>query len=635
MNNQQILKALEELEKSNSEKPSIIDRVLRRSSAPVLNEELIKALREQIEAREQGSIVNGLIGEWSLYDGTYNGVVDKPEITFDYLRKIAHNCEVISAIVEKRVNQVAAFCQLPDVRHGYVRRPGFKIRMRKPEDKATPEDRERMSELEQFIMETGWTPPPYSERPESWQPGFETFIRQITRDTLTLDWVAVRKWKSSKDPEKFPIVAFAAIDAAKVRRVRKPIKNIEHGVINFGKWTEDGRTNAGGEDRTHVKVVRPDNGTMFVESYTDDELFTAVRNARTDESARGYGYSELERALNAAQVWIDSRDYNSSRFKQDALPRGILSVFGQINEQQFNMFRLSWKESMQGKGKRWGIPMLRGMAGTGSQVQYIPFDMSPREMEYHQFMFTVSLWCHALYGIHPDETGLEGLNPNRPPLSQASPQAKLEYSQDSGLTPLLRWIQDLINREIIWKLIPNRRYMFEWVGTGQYDEVQDIQMRLMLLQAGLTTPEEQWAELDQPIPEEWRDNVAVKLPLPIAEGMQYVDQLRQAAMQEQANQQQQQMQATESQQRDKIERAKQMQSAGLPPGAGGMPMQEDAASQSAPSDNQPLPGAQPPQPAPADFAKGLGSRYSAFPENLFKAFDDKPIAIVSKKKKGV
>ena len=626
MNNQEILNALASLEQPNRN-PSFIDRILRREPAPLMDKALISSMRDQIIAAEQGTVVNATLDAMGWYN-TFNGVREKDntEATFEYMRNIAKNCEVISAIINKRIQQVAAFCQLPTTRHGYNQTPGFKIVMRKPEEPATPEDRERMTELERFIMETGWCDPPEDERPRNWEPGFEPFIRQIVNDSLTLDWVAVRRWPSRKDPERFPITCFTAIDAAKIRKVSKPATRLVDGVQKHGPWL-DGRVNTR-EPRIYAKVGSSEYG-QIVETYTASELFTGVRNPRTNEESNGYGYCELERALNAAMIWMHSRDYNASRFRIDNLPRGFLTLFGNINQQQFDMFRLSWKQMMEGANKRWGIPMVRGLPGQGSQGQWTPMDLSSRDMEYHQFMFTVSLWCHSLYGIHPDETGLEGLNPNRPPLSQASPQAKLEYSQDSGLTPLLKWVENLINREIIWRMIPDRRYIFKWVGTGQYDEVQDIQMKLMLLQGGFSTPRMIWAEMDIPIPEAMRDHPAWDLPMPIAEGMQYVDQLRQASMQEQQAQQQQQSQAMDSSMKDKMDQAKMMQQAGGMPGGGGQMQPPDAGGdQQPPMMNSPMPGQpqQVPQ-VPQNVQKSLSSnRYSAFSEA-------KPIIIEWNKKK--
>lgn len=502
---------------------------------------LRERLPQDIEAEEQGTIVRELLTAITAND-TYQGVREPQEASFDLLRRMAHHCEPAIAIINTRVRQAGAYGDLPDVRHGYVRKPGFRIRMTLPEEEATPKDRKRIAQLEQFMLNGGFCDPPVDERPDGWQPGLVNFIQQIIRDSLTYDWVAIRRWRASPKVDgagKYPIVSFAAVDASRIRRKRRRPVKVEDGVIRSEDWDSE-RANTK-EEIVYVKMSSPNDGGTVVEEYSAREMACVVRNPRTDEEANGYGYSELEQCVHAVTAWIWSRDYNMSRFRNDALPRGLLAVLGQLDRQQFEMFKIDWMSMLKGLGKRWNVPILRGLPQAGSSVNWIPFDMNSRDMEYHQFLFSVSLWMHAIFGIHPEETGFQALSPFRPPLSEASPETKLKYSQDSSFTPLLKWLQDLINREILWVLVPDRRYMLEFVGVGDMDQMQDVEFRGALLQTGLTTPREQWNELDKPLPEPIKDHPAWDLPMPFAEGVQLILTLQQAEMQMQQAQQQQQM----------------------------------------------------------------------------------------------
>jgi hypothetical protein len=501
----------------------------------------LRTQANQLEPEEQGTVVRDLIARIVESD-SYNGVREKQEVTFEILRRLAHHCEPLIAIINRRCLQVAAFGQVSEFSHGYVKKPGFRIRMTVGSQEATAADKRRIEELQQFILNCGFCDPPRNERPDGWQPGFTAFLEQITRDTLTLDWVTFRRWRADPqtDPKgRYKIVAFAAVDSARIRRVRRKPVRVINGVQQTADW-EGERANTN-KEIVFVRMSSPGIGGVVEEEYTADEMVALVRNPCTDEGMNGYGYSETERCVHAITAWIWSRDYNMSRFRTDALPRGILAVLGQLNQQQFDMFKLDWMSMLKGVGKRWNIPILRGLPQAGSAVNWIPFDLSSRDMEYHQFLFSCALWMHAIFGIHPEETGFEALSPFRPPLSEASPEFKLKYSQDSSFSPLLRWIQDFVNREILWVLVPDRRYTFEFVGVGDVDQMQDVEFRAALLQSGLTTPRMQWNELDVPIPESLKEHPAWDLPMPFAEGVQLILTLQQAQLQMQQAQGQQQM----------------------------------------------------------------------------------------------
>jgi hypothetical protein len=271
-------------------------------------------------------------------------------------------------------------------------------------------------------------------------------------------------------------------------------------------------------------------------------MFCARARPRTDIKVNGYGYSELEEAINCISGWISSRNYNLFRFDKDSLPRGVLTILGQLNQQQFDSFTMMWRQMFEGGAKRWAIPIIRGNPVAGSSVNWTPFDLSNREMEYSQFLFTIAIWLHAIYQIHPDETGFSAASPFRPPLSESSPEVDLEASQDKGLTPLLRWIAGLINRNILWVIEPSRRYTFELVGTGHWDEAQDTEVRGNRLNFGLTTPRMEWNELDQQIPESIADHPAWDMPMTFAAGVQLLQSMQQAQQQQDMAEQQQQAQ---------------------------------------------------------------------------------------------
>jgi hypothetical protein len=504
------------------------------------------AQKRAYEAALQGTIVAPALDAWGAYE-QLQGVTEPTGRTFGLLRGFAEQCEPVAAIHNTRIEQIAAFCRPADSRWGKSMTAGCRVRMTKRGDKASVADRDEIEKLQQFILEAGFCPPPAEERPIGWQPGLEPFIRALMRDQLTLDWVAVRTWPSAVDPKAFPIVAFAAVDAGLIRNKRRVVESFDDDGINVFRPQETARKNIKQKTQiTHVRVDG-DGGGRTLEEFTDDELFTAFMRPRTDVGSNGYGYSVLEQAIQAITIWISARDMNALRFSKDTAPRGILTILGNMNPQQFQKFVQDWKLMMQGVKNRHTLPIIQGSPVAGSSVQYSPLDPNPRDMEYSQFTFAVATWMHALYCISTSETGWDVTNPTKPPLSEASPESQLKYSQDTGLTPLLRWLENLINRHIVWRMYPDRRYTFEWVGLGDYNEMDDVNMRMASMQACLTTPLMNWNEMDitGEIDPQWVNHPAAKMPGLFSQNLQMLMTMQQS---QQAEQQQSDQQDAQQQQ---------------------------------------------------------------------------------------
>lgn len=515
----------------------------------ITNYAMVKAVKDSYlvaqkrayEAALQGTIVAPSLDAWGAYDQP-GGVTEPTGRTFTLLRGFADQCEPVAAIHNKRIEQAAAFCRPSESRWGKSMTAGCRVRMTKRGDKAKPADREEIEKLQQFILEAGFCPPPAAERPVGWQPGLEPFVRALMRDQLTLDWVAVRTWPSAKDPKNFPIVSFAAVDAGLIRNKRRVVETFDTQGVNVFRPQDTERTNIKQSTQvTHVRVDA-DGGGRTIEEYTDDELFTAFMRPRTDVSANGYGYSVLEQAIQAITIWISARDMNALRFSKDTAPRGILTILGNMNPQQFQKFVQDWKLMIQGVRNRHTLPIIQGSPVAGSSVQYQALDPNPRDMEYSQFTFAVATWMHALYNISTSETGWDVTNPTKPPLSEASPESQLKYSQDTGLAPLLRWLESLINRHIVWRMYPDRRYTFEWVGLGDYNEMDDVNMRMASMQACLTTPLMNWNEMDitGEIDPQWINHPAAKMPGLFSQNLQLLMSMQQEQQQDAQNQQEQQ-----------------------------------------------------------------------------------------------
>lgn len=540
---------------------------------------LEKAIRKQDRAAAQGTAINAALDVYDLYGGSNGeGVSDPTGATFRALRSIAAYNEVVLAIVGRRVDQVAVACRVAKKQGNRVQQMGYSVALSDEKAKPTKDDEARMREIEQFLLTCGSAKPPDTEAPEGWQPSFEMWVRATMKDRLELDWISTRFWYSEHDPDR--LTCFAPFDAGRVRNVPGTITKVEDGHRVRVPYKKKRATTD--EDIKYVAVDSASGTAGVVDEFTEREMACAYANPRTDVAARGYGYSELEQALTAAAIFMSARTYNASRFRLDALPRGILTLMGNFDAEQLTQFKSRWREMFQGVTRRWGFPVFTASTKDAA-ANWLALDQSSRDMEYHQFMFTVSLWLHALYKIHPEETGFEALSPFRPPLSEASPEAKLQSSQDGGLIPLFTWLEDYINREIVKRLDPSGRYKFRWEGIGQRSPLEDAQVVQAQLASGQITPGEVLDAMDKKRAKWLRDCPAYDLHMPLPQGFQTMLQLYQTAM---MISQQQQAQAMQAQAASQSRVAGDMQGmmppqgaggadtgAGMPPGAGGAPPQ--------------------------------------------------------------
>ena len=501
--------------------------------------------RAWVEARTQGADIREPAPTAETMWSMAPGVRMVTGMSFDTMRNCAALCEPLAAIIDHGVTQAAAYTQPSDISEDRSDQAGWTVVM--VDGDATPEedDLKQMKIIRDYItncglpVKNGFTVPPEGERPLSWKPNFEYFVRQFVRDSLTFDWAIVRRWSSDANPTRYPCATFAAIDSSRIYRTLPSIVQLKDGVPEYTPFRGE-RINC----ELPIEFVKTGMGNrqgQILANYNANEIAPWVRNPRTDEGVNGYGYSEIERAANIIKGWVYGLLTNVTRFEKDAIPPGLLLLFANMTQQQLASYQIQWAQNHRGIRNRWRFPILPVVPGQGTGAEWISMSQTSRDMEYHQFMFLNALVLHILYKMHPSSTGWDVLNPTRSPLSEASPEAKFERGDDTFLSPLLRSLSTFINTELLWiNPVWDRRYAIKFVGLGDYDLLQDAQTALVQLQAGITNTEILWAERDRKMPKILREHPiykeAILLPMPFAQAVQVVmQQQQQAAMQHQDN----------------------------------------------------------------------------------------------------
>lgn len=392
---------------------------------------------------------------------------DRPSmLSYEQLRIMATRTDVVNAILQTRINQVAAFSQPAVDRYGI----GFTVVMR---DGSAPGSKAAAAMVAQLMREIQ-----YCGQPGMARDNFESFLRKFTRDSLIYDQACAEVIPRRNGLPAF----FEAVDAATIRLAavaQNPTDNLGHKMAELDMQTpfqqalqqyhRDLLVQQNGQ-QVPAKYVQLINGTVRA-TYAEDELFFGIRNPRTDLNVAGYGMSELETLTGVITSYLYAEEYNRRIFSQGSIPKGILNLKGEITDQQLAAFKREWQTLITGVQNAWKTPVLNA-----EDIEYINLQSNNKDMEYMQWMqFLVRIAC-AVYLIDPAEInfdmprGLDGTNP----MIESSNEAKLRASKDRGLAPLLRFIQRAINEMYVYRIDPDFEFRFVGLDARTIEQQQQV-----------------------------------------------------------------------------------------------------------------------------------------------------------------
>lgn len=459
---------------------SEILQIWHENRAPLPGEtlEIYKAIQDDMrrKVRPKSAIIDPLDTM-----GGYTGLRTKPTaIPYTTLRRMA-NVPAVSAIINTRLNQVARFSHRPR----FDGDTGFRIALKDKKQQMTKAEEKRAYEIEEFFLKTGFA------KNLVRKDNFNQFLRKIVRDTLTLDAMVFEKVPNFKNE----LAEIWAVDAATIELVvNNPTGEMDWDPPVYVPQTRGG-LKVGAKNIAYVQRV---NG-MVVAEYTEDELAYAVRNPRTDLDFTDFGLSELETLIEIVTGIVNGVKYNTSYFTHSSLPQGVLEIIGRYDDEDLESFKRHWKALTSGAPGKWAVPVMAMEDGQG--VKFTPFKNSNKDMEFNQFLeFLFNIAC-AVYQIDPNEVGFKSWTSSRA-LQTDNTEAKMEESRDKGFIPLMTFLADTFNSEIV-DLI-DEEFTFEWVGLHEEDEDRKLEREIKRLQAGMVTVNMIRKEKDEEeIPEEW------------------------------------------------------------------------------------------------------------------------------------
>ena len=358
----------------------------------------------------------------------------------DVLKKFGSN-PILNSVILTRQNQVSMYCQPARYSEKGL---GFQVRMRDFNKEPGRQQKEEIKRIEEFLLNTG------KDRDID-RDSFQNFCRKIVRDTYIFDQVNFEKIFNKKTNK---LEKFIAVDPS---------------TIFYG-------TNAKGEiikgGQRYVQVIDKQVRAAF----TSREMAMGIRNPRTDIGSSGYGLSEVEIAMRELIAFINTESFNDRFFSHGGTTRGVLQIkTGQQQSQRaLQNFKREWKNSLSGINGSWQIPVV-----SAEDINFVNMTPTANDMQFEKWLNFLINIIASLYGIDPAEigfpnkggaTGSKGGNT----LNESDPQKKLQQSQNKGLQPLLRFIEDLINKHLVAEF--GDQYLLQFVGgdTKSEEEKLDI-----------------------------------------------------------------------------------------------------------------------------------------------------------------
>ena len=367
-------------------------------------------------------------GDWFDRPGSFG---------FDAMRAMVEQTPVLNAVIMTRQRQIARFCRPQKGGKG----PGFKIISKEKTENIDENEQQSMKLLESFILNSGWETKP-RQRMRLKRDNFQNFMMKLTRDSLTMDSMAIEtEWKRDKS---LGLDGMYAVDGATIRLVSE----------------------AGYKGDDEIFALQVVQGQIRA-AYTYDDLIYVPRNPRTDVMAGGYGLSETELLIRVVTGFLNAFTYNTKFFDSNAIPKGVLNLYGNYSDEDINSFKRYWNGMVKGVNNAWTLPVMVSK-DSESKAAFESFGNEVNEVMFAKWMtFLASIIC-AIYGIAPDEINFESFTAGTSSLSGSDTEEKLVNSKDKGLRPLLSYFESTLSEYVIGEF--SDKYELQFTGLDEEDE---------------------------------------------------------------------------------------------------------------------------------------------------------------------
>lgn len=367
----------------------------------------------------------------------------------EILKELSTNI-IVNSIITTRANQVARYCTPARDKEDKI---GFEVFLKEEPtstfDEMNKNQKSSILRAEQFLVNTGVAP-------DTSRDSFRQLIKKWVRDLMTYDQINAEK--VFKDGEGSRLLKIDAVDASTIYHVIDKVTHEKPKGKNaslYAQVLEDG-------------IVKS--------KWNKHEFIFEVMNPRSDIYSARYGLSPLEVAMSHVGYHTMTEQFNSKYFSQGGTTMGLLHIKtgDQVSTRALEDFRRDWQSRFSGVNGSWKIPVI-----SADDVKYVNMNQSSRDMEFEKWLnYLINVLC-ANFGIDPAEInfpnrgGATGSKGNS--LQEASKKETSQLSKDKGLAPIMNFLEDVINRNVM-PYLEGGKYAFRFVGDSTEAELKSLEI---------------------------------------------------------------------------------------------------------------------------------------------------------------
>lgn len=454
-------------------------------------DELLKTTNDLQDKPQELPTNEGAIGQKAIltdpfYDTLAQHFVFKSKmsrISNKTLKDVSIRDWLASAIIQARCDTMLRFAR-PQRKNLDM---GFKFQKRDLHSSLTAEEKAEISDLEDFIYHCGRT----DNVPPGEEMLFGEFLKLCTRDALTFGHVPVEKVLTRSNS----LHRFRPVPAEQMYVInQKTSRDIIAREIETARVTYKQKfANRSGNDPEakqqfnfpeieYFKYVQMSYDNRVLAAFGDEDMIWSLFNAQNFADSMGYCFSPLELSIINLTNHLNIDNYNSNFFTHGYAARGLLHLKGTVTPAQLISFRRQFYNTITGAQNAWRTPIIAGL----DEVQWVPLSGSAKEMEYLNFNNHIMRCICTQFQIDPVELGLDYLvsGTGRSTANPANNEAKINYSRERGLIPILMMFEDMINQKVMPAFNKDlaSKYIFKFTGIDE----DTPQTHVALLQAEMT-----------------------------------------------------------------------------------------------------------------------------------------------------
>jgi hypothetical protein len=410
---------------------------------------------------DEWTVTNNLYGNLKTADGHINREVDCKT-----LRRVSKKAWIINLCilnVQKKIKPFLKPSTNRNIRGFVVKKIGEDV------IKAAGQKSKEREQIERFLLNTG-TEKSYD------RDNFTRWGLKFVRDALEIDQNATEiGYTRAGKP-----YAFWAVDGATIEKVL-PNQDNPYNI-------------------KHVQIIN----AIPTAYYPEGTLIFDYQNPRTDVNFSFYGYSAVEQAIDLITSCINAFTYNAGFFTENKLPRGMLLLDGNANQETVEQMEDYIADIMSGSvTNQWRVPIIpagNGKDGEANSIKWISLTGTNKEMEFQNWLDFLTSAIVSLFGCSMEELGLHSSKSQA--MFERNTTPEIEASKSLILGDMLSYMQQYIN-QIVEKAFPG--YEIEFVGYERDDPKQILDLTKGELESYKTLNEVRKEKGLKPIDADWAD----------------------------------------------------------------------------------------------------------------------------------